>query len=156
MSIVGRDLDVSERKVALQWSNQFGGGSLAVSGGVVIQTGTTLWMFSVPFPCTVQSGVVTNMGVSGAPQIALNVQRFVGGATNFPIGISGMVLTAFGTSGPQGLSGLGPVGHTLMNLLPGDMVNCVTSVANTAISNLIIELIVVKTQDIVAYNRVST
>ena len=41
MAIVGRDLDISERKVFFQWSSQFGGQSLTANGGNVIQTGTT-------------------------------------------------------------------------------------------------------------------
>lgn len=156
MAIVGRDLDVSERKVAFQWTSQFGGQSLTTDGGVVIATGTTLFMFMVPFPCTVQSGSVYAQGISGAPEFNLKAMRFVGGATAVNIGISNMVVSAFGTSGAQGLSGLPPTGSTLLNLLQNDVVICTTAGANTAIKNLILELVVVKTQDIVAYNRVST
>lgn len=156
MAIVGRDLDVSERKVAFQWSAQFGGQSLVTDGGVVTATGTTLFMFMMPFPCTIQSGSVFAQGISGAPQIGLFVERWAAGSTNFQIGISNMVLSAFGTSGVQGLSGLPAAGSTLLNLIQGDILLLQTSVSNTAIKNLIFELVVKKTQDIVAYNSVST
>ena len=156
MAIVGRDLDVSERKVSFQWSNQFGGQSLVTDGGIVTATGTTLFMFMMPFPATLQSGAVFANAVSGAPQIALFVQRFAGGSTNFAVGISNMVLTAFGTSGVQGLSGLPPVGSTLLNFLQGDLLLLQTAASNTAIKNLIMELVFKKTQDIVQYNGVST
>jgi hypothetical protein len=156
MAIAGRDLDVSERKVCFQWSNQFGGQSLATNGGIVIASGSTLFMFSVPFPCTIQSGAVYAQGVSAAAQIGLFVQRFVAGATTYAVGISNMVLTAFGTSGMQGFSGLAPAGSTLLNLLTNDVMVLQTSVSNSAVSQLIFELIVKKTQDIVSYNNVST
>lgn len=156
MPIVGRDLDVSERKVSFSWSAQFGGQSLATSGGIVVATGSTLFMFMVPMNCALQSGKVFAMGISGAPQIALLAQRFAAGATSVALGISNMVLSAFGTSGAQGLSGLPPAGSTLLNLTAGDVLFLTTAGANTAISNLILELVVVKTQDIVAYNSVST
>lgn len=156
MAIVGRDLDVSERKVALQWSSQFAGQSLALNGGNGIATGSTLYMFMVPFACTVQSGSVFAQGISGAPQIALNVSRFAPGATVFPMGISNMVVSAFGTSGVQGLSGLPAAGSTLLNLQTSDVLMLLTSGANTAINYLILELVVKKIQDIVSYNNVST
>lgn len=156
MAIVGRDLDVSERKVAFQWSNQVGGQSLNVLNSAVIATGTTLTMFMVPFPCTVQSGSIYSQGLSGAPQIGVFVNRFAAGITSMGIGISNMVLTAFGTSGVQGLSGLAPAGSTLLNLQTGDLLVVQTSVANTAITQLVVELVVKKTQDIVSYNSVST
>lgn len=155
MAIVGRDLDISERKVAFTWSNQFGGQSLTTDGGVVIATGTTLFMFMVPFPCTIQSGSVYAQGISGAPQIALFNQRWAAGATTFALGISNMVLSAFGTSGVQGLSGLPAAGSTLLNLQSGDMIVIQTAVSNTAIKNMVFQLVVKKTQDIVAYQGVS-
>ena len=156
MAIVGRDLDVSERKDFLTFNTQFGGQSLVTNGGNVTQTGSTLAMFMIPFPCTVRGGLVFNQGVSGAPGITLTVQRFVGGATVLPLGLSMMVLTAYGTSGVQGLSGLAPQGSTLNILVPGDVVYCTTTVANSAIDDLMIQLIVQKTQDIVAYQGSST
>lgn len=156
MAIVGRDLDVSERKVAFQWSAQFGGQSLTTDGGVVTATGTSLFMFMMPFPCTVQSGSVYAKGISGAPQIGIFIERWAGGATNFAMGISNMVISAFATSGVIGLSGLPAAGSTLLNLQQGDVLLIQTAAANTAIKNLILELVVKKTQDIVAYNNVST
>lgn len=156
MAIVGRDLDISERKEVFTYNMQFAGQSLANNGGNVIQTGTTLALFMIPFPCTLKSGLVFNQGVSGSPGITLTVQRFAGGATVLPLGLSSMILTGFGTSGVQGLSGLAPAGSTLNNLLTGDVIYATTTVASTAINDLMIQLIVAKTQDIVAYQGSST
>jgi hypothetical protein len=157
MAIVGRDLDVSERKVAFQWCSQGSGQSYAViASGQVIGISTLIDMFMVPFPCTIQSGSVYSLGNSSNPQISLNCVRWAPGATTFAIGISNMVLTVFGTSGVQGLSGLPVSGSTLLNLQMGDIMQVVTSAANTAIGKLMLELVVKKTQDIVAYNNVST
>ncbi len=156
MAIVGRDLDVSERKEVFTYNGQFAGQSLTANGGNVTITGTTLALFMIPYPCTVRSGLVFNQGVSGAPGITMTVQRFVGGATVLTFGLSMMVLTAYGTSGVQGLSGMAPAGSTLNNLLTGDVVYATTTVANTAIVDLMIQLVVQKTQDIVATQGSST
>lgn len=162
MAIVGRDLDASERKVAFQY-NSFPKDAL-VAGGVgnslvsrAIGISQMINMFMVPFPCTIQSGVVAGFGLSGAPEVSLKCLRWTGSAmATFAIGISNMVLTALATSGPQGFSGLPAAGSTLLNLQLGDILQMVTSGANTAMDNIILELVVKKTQDIVAYNNVST
>jgi hypothetical protein len=156
MPIVARDLDVSEKKTVFQWSNMLGGQSAIVANGGIMGVSTLINMFMMPFPCTIQTGTVFSQGLSGAPQISLKTVRWAPGATTFDIGISNMVLTTFGTSGFQGLSGLPAAGSTLLNLQYGDVVQLVTSGANTAISQLIVELVVKRTQDIVAYNNVST
>lgn len=156
MAIVGRDLDTSERKVCMQWGSQVAGQSLASLSGAVIATGATLYGWLVPFPCTIQSGSVYAKGLSGAPQIGIFREYFAGGLTAYAVGISNMVLTAFGTSGVQGLSGLAAAGSTLLNLATNDMIIIQTLAANTAITQLNLELILKKTQDIVAYNNVST
>lgn len=156
MPIVARDLDVSEKKVALQWSNMLGGQSLLPASGAIMGISTLINMFMVPFPCTIQSGTVFSQGLSGSPQVTLNTVRWAPGATTFALSISAMVLTTFATSGPQGLSGLPASGSTLLNLQYGDVLQIVTSGANTAISQLIYELVVKKTQDIVAFNNVAT
>lgn len=157
MAILGRDLDVSERKVAFQWCSSVGGQSLNVLTADCIGVSAQIRMFMVPFPCTLQSGTVYNQGSSVGAQLTLVNERWNGSAmATYAIGISNMVLNNSGTSGPQGFSGFAAAGSTLLNLQMGDIVSLVTSVANTATRNLIVELVVKKTQDIVAYNNVST
>lgn len=156
MAIVGRDLDVSERKELLTWNSRIAGQSAIVAAGGVIGISTLVNAIMVPFPCTIQGGAVFSLGNSGSPQVTVNCLRFAAGSTTFAIGISAMVLTVFGTSGVQGLSGLPASGSTLLNLQTNDIVQLVTSAANTAIGELMIQLVVKKTQDIVAYQNVST
>jgi len=155
MPIVGRDLDVSERKVAFQWQSSTFGQSLITGNAQFLGLSTLVNMFMIPFPCTLQSGAVYSAGLSGAPQFALNILRWAAGSTTFALGISNMVLTTFGTSGVQGLSGLPAAGSTLLNLQQGDILQIVTAGTGGA-GQLMLELVVKKTQDIVAYNNVST
>ena len=156
MPIVARDLDTSEKKAVFQWSNMVGGQSLLPASASVMGISTLINMFMMPFPCTIQQGSVFSQGLSGSPLVNLNVVRWAPGATTFAISISAMVLTTFATSGFQGLSGLPASGSTLLNLQYGDVLQIVTSGANTATSQLIYELVVKKTQDIVSFNNVAT
>lgn len=163
MAIVGRDLDVSERKVAFQWAST--PKDALVSGGVgnsllssAIGQSQLINMFMVPFPCTIQSGVVAafggpSLGVSGAVTLNLNVNRFAAGLTTYLF--ASFAVTAYGTSGAQAMSGMLAAGNTLLNLQQGDLIQMVTSGAG-AMTDVIVELVVKKTQDIVAYNNVST
>jgi hypothetical protein len=153
MAFINRDGDITEKKEWFQWSNQYG---LGVSG--LVQTGQTFVVGGpMPFPGTIQSGQVYATGISGAPQLALTVQRFVpgGGFTNITIGLSNMVVQAVSTSGPQGFSGLAAPGSTLLNFLTGDAFMITTSVSNTAIQSLLLQFVVIKTQDIVSHNKLS-
>ena len=157
MAIVGRDLDVSERKDALFYCSQVVGQSVIGLDGGNIGISAVVSMFLVPYPCTIQSGVVFSLGNSASPQHTLTNFRWNGSAmATYAISISAMVLTVAGTSGPQGLSGLPAAGSTLLNLQQGDLLAMVTSAANTATGRLVLELVVKKTQDLVAYNNVTT
>lgn len=156
MAIIGRNLDVSLRKEVLQWDSLSVGQSVlaGAADSAVLGVSTLVNMFMLAFPCTIQSGAIYSLGNSGSPVITLNVNRFAAGATVFKFAT--MALTVFGTSGVQGLSGLPAQSSTLLNLLQGDIIQMVTSGANTAIGQTVVQLVVKKTQDIVAYNNVST
>lgn len=144
MAILNRDMDPSEQKELFRFA-----------GSTQITTGNTQWIGIVPYPCTVQSARSVAVGVSGAPIINFQVQRFAPGNTVIALGISGMLLNNFGTSGCLGYSGLAAPGATVLNLQLGDIVMFEMSGSNSAALQLALELVVKKTQDIVSYNGVS-
>lgn len=151
MAIVNRDKDVSEQKECIYYA------SAGPAGASTLVTGVTRNIAVVPFPCTLQSVGWIALGVSAAMQVAFNKTTFVsGGATTYAVGISNLVLQNFGTSGQIGYSGLAVPGSTLLNFQAGDQVQIVTSVANSAASDLLLAMVFKKIQDIVSYNGVST
>ncbi len=88
-------------------------------------------------------------------QVAFQVSRFTsGGATAINLGISNLVLQNAGTSGAQGFSGLAAAGSTLLSLQAGDVLQIVTSVANGNATDLALNFVIKKVQDIVSYNGV--
>ncbi len=86
MAILNRDLDPSEQKELFRYA-----------GSTQITTGNTQWIGIIPYPCTVQSARSVAVGLSLVPIVQLQVQRFAPGNTVINLGISGMVLNAFGT-----------------------------------------------------------
>lgn len=153
MSIANRNLHLSQQ---LDWITYFSPQS--VGNSILVQTGATLLFQVMPYPATIQSGLVTATGVSAAMQLSLKVQRFVPGAglTLITVGISNIVLQNMGTSGVLGFSGFPANGSTLLNLLTGDILFLQTSVAASAATALMVELAVKKTQDIVSFNGLPT
>ncbi len=144
MAIVNRDLHVSEQKEVLYFVSQ---GAIA--------TGTTKVMHVLPYPCTLENVKAYALGVSNAMQVAFQVSRFTsGGATAINLGISNLVLQNAGTSGAQGFSGLAAAGSTLLSLQAGDVLQIVTSVANGNATDLALNFVIKKVQDIVSYNGV--
>lgn len=147
MAIVNRDKDVSEQKECMAWKSQ-----------AQVSTGATLFMEPLPYPAVFQSVAVAAIGLSGSPQIDFFALRFAGGQTSIPLSISNMVVSAFGTSGTigAGYSGLQATGSTLLILQQGDVIGFHTSVANTAAAQLMLNMVIKKTQDIVSCNGYST
>ena len=142
MAVVNRSMDASEQKEVIEfsWNSQF-------------STGATLLIAPLPYPCTLQSMEGGCLGISGAPQIILRALRMTsGGATSIILGISNMVLANLGISGPLGYSGLAATGSTLLNLQYKDILVAEMAVANTAATQGCLEIVVKKTQDIVACN----
>mgnify|MGYP007027866142 FL=1 len=142
MAIVNRDKDASEQKDVINVSL----GALATS--------VTKQVAVLPYPCTLVGLRASALGVSNAMQVAMQVNRFIAGtgATAINLGISNLVLVNVGTSGVQGFSGLAAVGSTLLALQAGDVLQVVTSVANGNTTDLCMNFIVKKTQDIVSLN----
>lgn len=143
MAIVNRDNDASEQKDVVTMN--FG----------AVATGVTRFLWVAPYPCIVQSARFCAAGVSNAMQVAL--ERITGaGSSGLPIGISNMVLQNRSVSGIIGYSGLAATGSTLLALAKDDAVQIVTSVANGNATDLLIEMVVKKTQDIVSHFGVSS
>jgi len=149
MAIVNRDGDASEQKEVFT----------AVYGnltGVTLAAGASLRITGpMPYPFLVESGALAAFGLSGAPQVRLILDRFTsGGQTRMVCGISNMVTRAYLTSGIIGWSGLAPVGSTLLQGQAGDQLSLDIVGANTALTDLLVNVVVKKSQDIVSYNGV--
>lgn len=142
MGIINRTKEASEQRKVF-----------SVQAGA-FATGVTAIVAQIPFPCVLESGQIAAFGLSGAPNYALTVNRFIpgAGATAFVVATgTSNVPSAFGTSGVAGTGASGIVmawGSTLMNLLPNDVVMVTSGVANTAVTGLSISLVVRPTQDI--------
>lgn len=137
MAIVNRDLDVSQQKHIIE--HQLG----------AVATGATKFFFIAPFPCVLEQVRVSAAGVSNSMQIAF--EKITGaGSSGLPIGISNMVLQNRSVSGIVGFSGLAAVGSTLLNLQYGDVVQIVSSVSNGNATDLLVQAVVRKVQDVVS------
>lgn len=143
MALVNRDKDASEQKDVV-----------TVTLGATA-TGVTAAIWIAPYPCTVQSARAVCTGISGAPIISF-FKSAAAGITLEAIGISGLVVASLGTSGVLGFSGLAAAGSTLLDFASNGVLSVTTTGSNAAFVNAVIELVVKKTQDIVAHNGVSS
>ncbi len=151
MALVNRDKDVSEQKDVLHWS------SARIAGATTFNTGSTIMMFSIPYPCSLVAVQGYAQGVSSAMQVGFLKQYFTaGGATTAAVSLSNMVLVNYGTSGAIGYSGLPAPGSTLSIFGTGDVLGLVTSVANGAVEQICLNFVLKKLQDIVSIDGVST
>ena len=122
MAIVNRDFDNSQQRDVFFYSNP-------------LISGTSSLINLAVASCAQQLLVIASeaFGVSGAPQVAIQVQRFVVGSGLTTIALNGsslLTVLAYSTSGMQTHSI--PTGSTLLLLQKGDLVQAVTSIANTA------------------------
>lgn len=145
MALINRDKDPSEQKevIRMTWPSQ-------------VSTGASLLVGEIPCAGTIQSVRAIGMGVSGALQVLLRVARMAAGYTTIPVGISNLIVSNLGTSGPLGYSGLAATGSTLLQVLADDSLVVELVGANTAATQLTIDVVVKRTQDIVALNGVAT
>lgn len=146
MAIVNRDFDASEQREVVNYR----------SNGALV-TGTTAYVWVAPFPGTIQSVKSIANGVSGAMAVDILLERFTSGGNTFiAIGISALTLVNMSLSGPQSYSGLAATGSTLLNFQAGDGLVLKTSVANSATTDLMMNIVVKKTQDILSLNGSQT
>lgn len=157
MPLINRDNDPSEKK---EWEFYFNGNSLG------IPVGSTLFITGpMPYPYQIQSAVAYALGMSGAPQLAFGIFRPLpvnaslspgGGNTVMLYGFSNMVVPNGYSGSLPGYSGLAPQNSTLLIGNAGDILTATTIGANTACTQLFIQIVWKKTQDIVSHNGIST
>lgn len=142
MAIVNRELDSSQQVVNLSSTVQVGAPTLAACNGL------TNGIAVMPHPGALVGAGVASMGLSGAPNLSLWVNRFVVGSgfTAFCIGAS-LVAQAFGTSGGQTFSLLAGTAATLP-LQTGDVITLCGAGANTGAQAVTVTLAVKALQDI--------
>ncbi len=116
-----------------------------------VATGVTRHAVIVPYACVLDSLRYTAQGVSNAMQLAVEVIRGAG-SSGIPIGISNIVLQNRSTSGVVSVSILPAAGSTLRQLVAGDVLQVISSVANGNATDLALEFVLEKVQDIVQYN----
>lgn len=133
MAIVNRDLDSSQQRETY------------VSTIAPTATGLTYLLAVVPFPAQLIAVQQTAVGLSGAPNHSLWLNRFVvgSGITTMIFGNS-IVVTANGTSGPQGFS-LATAASFLLQA--GDVLLLSTAAANTAAASVAVTTVVKALQD---------
>jgi hypothetical protein len=151
MGLVNRDKDASEQKDVVFYA------SAACAGSSTLVTGVTRVIAMVPYPCVLANIGVAALGCSGAMAVSFAKNTFAGGGlTSYAVSISNLILQNFGTSGQVGYSGLAAAGSTLLQFQAGDQLVMSTSVANTACTDLLLNIALKKVQDIVSINGVST
>lgn len=122
MGIINRDKNITEQ--VDNWDVQFS----------VIGVSAIMPLVTVPYVAQLQKVVVAAFGLSGAPQLQLQIQRFIPGTGNTVIALNGSSLLtaqAFSTSGLQTFA-IPALSSTLVQLQVGDQLQVVSSVANTA------------------------
>ena len=123
--IESKDLDQSLDRAYMQWTSGY---------STIIQTAVSFPIGVVGCSQTLLNVTSSVFGISGAPIWGLQVRRFVVGAGLTVIALNGsslLTLTAFGTSGVQAHV-IPPTNASL--LLQGDVLEVITSVANTAVN----------------------
>lgn len=135
MAIVNRDLDASEQRHVL------------VGQAQPYIVAATYGIGPIPFPSKLVAAQAAGRGLSGAPQMILQVHRFIAG-TGFTAIVLGstVVVPAFGTSGGVTLS-VSAAGVTYP-LLAGDVLVFNNPVADTACASVNVSCVIQATQDI--------
>jgi hypothetical protein len=134
MAVCNRDLDASEQKHAMYAS---------LVGTI---TGQTYALAVVPYNSQLLAVSQAVIGLSGAPNHSLWIQRFIAGSgvTSISIGNS-LVATTWGTSGTQGFSIPGGATYPLFT---GDLLVLSTAASNTATVNTTVTMVIQALQDV--------
>lgn len=149
MAIANRTLDPTQKNMVMPVN-------LAATA-----TGITVLIGLVPQPSTYIGGQMAAYGVSGSPQIQINVGRFIAGAgyTTWPLATgTSNVVANYGTSGPGafgaslfGASAMISIvsGSTLANLQANDLLFITTGGANSAVVGAHVGVVIQPIQDLV-------
>lgn len=146
MAIVNRDLDSSQQQNVLSRtidrSLSAGASANIVTPGV--QTGITYVVANVPYPSQLSAGAVGSYGVSGSLVLSLWLYRFAGGFTSIVLGQT-LAVTAYGTSGMQGLSIIGGSSYLLQQ---GDQLAVYAQGSGAAADQATVSVVIKALQDI--------
>lgn len=142
MALVNRDKDVTEQKEY---------GTTIVTTSVAASAGSNFPVWIAPYPCVLKAVEIAANGISGSPNAAIDIYRFIvgtGATTVLSVGNT-LAVKAMSLSGPQGFS-LAAAGSTLASLATGDVVilNQLFSGGNVAIDKACVSVVVQPTQDI--------
>jgi hypothetical protein len=137
MGLSNRDKDSSEQMYVIS------------SGNVgAVATSVTLAIGTVPTAGQIRQMTFTGKGLSGAPSYNLVISRWTtAGQTTFAVGSAVVLAGAFGLSG-------GVIGATyaanssLATVQAGDLLQVISGVANTAVTDLAVSCVIQATQDI--------
>lgn len=122
MGLINREKDLTEQR------ELYGDQTGVIGISLLIQLGT------IPYSGVIEKVVSAAYGLSGSPIMGLQIQRFIVGSGNTTIPLNGsslLTILAYSTSGLQ-THVLPAVSSTLVQVISGDQVQAVTSVANTA------------------------
>jgi len=134
MAIVNRDLDASQQSYVVQ--NALG----------ALATGVSAWVGAVPSVGQILEWKLSGKGLSATPVYQLAIARWTSaGITNIALGSAITLAGAFGLSG-------GLLGATFNSgsyaVQAGDVLVVNTSGANTAVTDLVVSVVIKATQDI--------
>lgn len=136
MGIVNRTKDTSEQKEGLEAQIN------------TTSTGVDYPIALIECPVLITDAKTACLGLSGTPTSTLKVQRFVAGAGNTTIAISGaLTITAYGTSGYLTYS-LPAAGSSLLQLQKGDLLVATSGGANSGLVSQLVDVVIQKLQDI--------
>lgn len=149
MAVTNRALDTSEQKKDL--TANFG----------ALGTGASALANFIPWPCTVNAVQMAAFGLSGAPTVALVVNRFIigSGFTAITIGAA-QAVPSFGTSGVLGVTSQAgvisggfslTVGSSLLTLLANDVVMLQIAGTSSNVLGLATCMVVTPIQDVRAH-----
>jgi len=142
MSIINRELSHSEQRQVFQ-----------VATGAISTNGTSGVICAVPWPASLDAAQIMAFGLSGAPSVQLVVDRFIPGTGHTAFNVGGaLTVPAFGTSGVGAQATLGMslqiIGSTLTSLLSGDVLMFQATGANTAVTDMVINVVLRPLSDI--------
>lgn len=136
MGIANRDKDASEQNYVVE--KTFGAVPVSTAG----------WIGGVPSPGQILEWKFTGKGLSGAPAYQLSISRWTsGGVTSIALGSAVTLPIAFGTSGGM-LGATFASNSSLAAVQAGDVLVVNSTGANTAVTDLIVSVVIKATQDI--------